>query len=212
MTDSLVMVRDYAAGPPPVTYEMARAALMLPVLWGARAGTLSPGWRALLPTTATVPNGDWHLYVLVAMELAELEIQPWEPDGNPAFALDSWFTLARREAFAVADHAARDFERGLVSLKVVLACHAACVLTDASYLAAGGNPLVVDAAVSPLDMPAEGLISAPDRARTALPVPATWESWINRPMPGMEADVVTLLHQKRQETCAAAVRDRLAVW
>ncbi|AGB27126.1 hypothetical protein Mycsm_07026 (plasmid) [Mycobacterium sp. JS623] len=93
---------------------VARSWLLLPVLWKARLGTLSAGWRDELPR----PEGPlaWDAAGAVD-ELRRMPIEPWEPgpvvgDEDPARV---WFLEMSAAAAGVCGHAEGAFAYRLVN-------------------------------------------------------------------------------------------------
>ncbi|MUM03362.1 hypothetical protein B5P44_00805 [Mycobacterium sp. CBMA 213] len=220
-TDSLADAAGYALGVAyddtlPATaekYEVIRAALLLPALWHARVGTLIPGWRQQLPVPAHAGQGPMEMFA-AAMELAWLPAQPWERGGDPEVAFDAWFHAAQSSAIAITKYAYEAFRSGHGSLETVKACHAACVLTDASYLAAGGGRYSLPATrgSSPLDIGAPECITDDDKERVYQQAPAGWYTMSAAPVPGRGPQTPAARREWDEVSFRSAARQRLARW
>ncbi|MEB3072048.1 hypothetical protein [[Mycobacterium] vasticus] len=161
------------------TRAMARAGLLLPVLWQARIGRPDSWWRAQLATALAT---DCQVVREAAVQLLDDDLQPWETGGPQA--LTAWYIETRDLTDRVVGHIA-DRSRLLVAAgwltprdrarweTLLLAGHRATVLADASYLAAGGDPAVPWPTGSL--PPGEQLrLTAADRAVIDAPRPDAW--------------------------------------
>lgn len=174
------------------TPMMARAALLLPVLWQARIGRLGSWWRLEL---ADALDADCAALRAAAVDLLDAEPQPWETGG--AEALDAWYIETRELTDRVVGHVVDELDPLLAAgsldpdacarWELVLGVgHRAGVLADASFLAAGGDPAALRPAGWLLPGPQLQMTDA-DRAVIDAPRP---QSWTGPPATGGEARLV----------------------
>lgn len=198
-------------------YLMARAWLLLPVLWAARTGHLDTSWRLGLPTQ--IGDGPWddRAYDIraAAIELANLPPQPWEIGGPDA--LEAWFDAALEQAHAVYAHWALMSATQLIdpqhpwSIAAWQACHATCVLTEASYLAAGPHSprstcLMTERTVSAPEPPVE--LPPADAALVFAAPPPHWRA----EHPGLDPRVAAAITERFRQSGETAAAARLLCW
>lgn len=202
-------------------YLMARAWLLLPPLWAARVGAFDPGWREWLPfcdqPDEHQPGADTVDIRTAAIELAEMAPQPWETGGPDA--LVAWYEAAIDTAHDVYAHWA--IMSGTVldpkdpwTVAAWRACHATSVLTEASYLAAGGIlPLEHDGRFYASS--AETFPAAPDRlsereaAMVWAPRPA---GWTTQQPAKLDPRILAAVDTHMAANAAADARQRLELW
>lgn len=220
-SDALLMATRFARSmatltPHPGRYQVAEAALLLPALWQARTGTLDPQWR----TSGTInvagecsdPDRSCDLQA-AAIALAELPTQPWETGAGPE-ALDAWFAAARRAAYTIYEHVGRAYAAQLFSAAshepARRACYALIVLTEASYLAAGGGdfPLHRLAPRQPDAPNRPDELSAADEAAVFTPAPAAWAP----PAGQMDARILASVTAQVGASANVFAAQRLLLW
>lgn len=221
--DSVAACTDFAGQlachvPHANRYLMARAWLLLPALWAARSGTLDAAeWRAALPTQFGDPGDERATDVRVAaIELAETDPQPWESGGPDA--LNSWYDAAMEQANNVYGHWALVTAAGVVnpdhpwSEKARQASHAVWVMTEASFLAAGGNVLRLRHGFKFSQRPAPPKELSPgDTARVFARRPPAWLQ-AQRLFGSFGSRIDDALAAQAAEASAPMARARLAFW
>lgn len=78
-----------------MAYVRSRCVVLGGILRKARAGILEPDWRDRLPQNPLIGDRGDPVGVLLARELTELPVQPWEPyaaHGDWREALDAWYS------------------------------------------------------------------------------------------------------------------------
>lgn len=225
--DSLRMATQFAMSmathiPHQGRYQVAHAALLLPVLWQARTGQLDPQWRRSSALDyrgwTTAPDRACDLGA-AAMALAELPAQTWETaDGSEA--LDAWFAAARHAAYTVYEHYGLALAGGMItpprcspsSEATWRACYTLIVLTEASYLAAGGRgfPLHRLTARRPDDPAPPADLSAADEAAVFAPPPAAWATLTAGI--GVDPRIHSAATHRMSESAAMSAQQRLIMW
>ncbi|WP_142304886.1 hypothetical protein [Mycobacterium avium] len=225
--DSLRMATQFAMSmathmPHQGRYQVAQAALLLPVLWQARTGQLDPQWRdsSALDYRGWVTDPDRACdLAAAAMALAELPAQPWETAGGSE-ALDAWFAAARHAAYTVYEHYGLAHAAGMItpprcspsSEATWRSCYTLIVLTEASYLAAGGRgfPLHRLTARRPDDPAPPADLSAADEAAVFTPPPAEWATLTAGA--GMDPRIYSAATHRLSQSAAMSAQQRLIMW